>query len=358
MKKIFVLLFAVLITAGVKAEDLTYTLSPSTYVSSFTNTNGGGVNTFTDNNVEWTATLGELTGSAYIISKNGYLRVGKSTSQYYSSITFSTDYFKGYKVKSVVVNIKGNNQTIAMKVTSGTNEETTSGVIKNDKFYDLTVESEMTGSSLDIELSQSTSCTYMMITTITITYEESQGQTITISPSGYSSFGASVAYKVPDGLTAYTGTIGESSVSLTKIEDGIIPANTGVILQGTANTDYVLEETTTEKVVENNDLIAVTESAVQGDGSTIYALSYDAADDYKPFFGPVGAAYSVPVGKAYYVLAGNAKKMDIVFSDATGVTMTKSLNVKSSVPYNVAGQQVSSDYKGIIIMKGKKFVNK
>ncbi|MBR4848474.1 MAG: C10 family peptidase [Bacteroidaceae bacterium] len=62
---------------------------------------------------------------------------------------------------------------------------------------------------------------------------------VTISAAGYASFYAPVAVKIPTGVTAYyltSGGVNKTYVVMTEIEDGIIPANTGVIIGGESKT--------------------------------------------------------------------------------------------------------------------------
>ena len=62
---------------------------------------------------------------------------------------------------------------------------------------------------------------------------------VTISAAGYASFYAPVAVKIPTGVTAYYLTssgVNKTYVVMTEIENGIIPANTGVIIGGAKET--------------------------------------------------------------------------------------------------------------------------
>ena len=43
---------------------------------------------------------------------------------------------------------------------------------------------------------------------------------------------------------------------------------------------------------------------------------------------------------------------------ATAIMATKKANVEGGVIYNLAGQKVDASYKGIVIMNGKKFIQK
>ncbi len=68
---------------------------------------------------------------------------------------------------------------------------------------------------------------------------------VTIFAAGWATFYAPVAVKVADGVTAYSVKVKGDWADLAKIEDGVIPANTGVILQGDEDTyNFVVTNTT------------------------------------------------------------------------------------------------------------------
>ncbi len=55
----------------------------------------------------------------------------------------------------------------------------------------------------------------------------------------------------------------------------------------------------------------------------------------------------------------NFYSFEFISGGATGIkNVTSETSVKSDAIYNLAGQQVSKDYKGVVIQNGKKFLNK
>ena len=86
--------------------------------------------------------------------------------------------------------------------------------------------------------------------------------TVTIPASGVATFSASENVTVPAGLTAYTCTTYDSEPStmgVSAISNGVIPAETGVLLRGTAGETYTLTRTTDEaEAISDNALVAVT----------------------------------------------------------------------------------------------------
>lgn len=56
--------------------------------------------------------------------------------------------------------------------------------------------------------------------------------------------------------------------------------------------------------------------------------------------------------------ATTAAKINIEYSEATGITSIKTTTIENDVMYNLAGQKVGNDYRGIVIKNGHKFFNK
>lgn len=53
-----------------------------------------------------------------------------------------------------------------------------------------------------------------------------------------------------------------------------------------------------------------------------------------------------------------AAKINIEYSEVTGITSIKTTTIENDVMYNLAGQKVGNDYRGIVIKNGYKFFNK
>jgi hypothetical protein len=51
-------------------------------------------------------------------------------------------------------------------------------------------------------------------------------------------------------------------------------------------------------------------------------------------------------------------KVTLVKGGDTAVKTIKTVNAADGVIYNLAGQKVSADYKGVVIINGKKVLNK
>ena len=81
---------------------------------------------------------------------------------------------------------------------------------------------------------------YDLTDNLTITFPAAPvtGYTVTPNAAGYATFSADEATVIPDGATAYTGTISGEELVLNQITGGYVPANTGVIVAGVAGTPY------------------------------------------------------------------------------------------------------------------------
>ena len=68
----------------------------------------------------------------------------------------------------------------------------------------------------------------------------------------------------------------------------------------------------------------------------------------------------IPAKKGYIVLKGaSAAKYSICFGDeATGIHTIEAAPAANAAMYNLAGQRVDKAYKGIVIVNGKKYLNK
>ena len=181
---------------------------------------------------------------------------------------------------------------------------------------------------------------------------------VTIAAGGYSSFSATCDMAVPEDVEAWYATAcNSSSVSMTKIEDGKIPANTGVILKGTAGEKYTLTETVGATTIEGNLLVAIAEnqaaqSFTAGDGW--YYLSTEGC-----FKDLVNDSFVLKAGKAYlYYKASNAKELTLEFGEPTGINNVSNTNIEGAI-YNLNGIRVNSMVKGnVYIVNGKKYLNK
>lgn len=180
---------------------------------------------------------------------------------------------------------------------------------------------------------------------------------VTIGESGYASFSATSDVVAPEGVEAfYASEVTETSVKMTKIEGGKIPANTGVILKG-AKGDYTLTATTETLIQPAGNLLVAVTSAKKGltatEGSnTNYVLKNGQFVTWTE-----GVKTNVAAGKAYLSVPSSSAALSIDFGDATAIN-TVNANTFNGARVNLAGQVVGNGYKGIVIENGKKVLVK
>jgi len=159
------------------------------------------------------------------------------------------------------------------------------------------------------------------------------------------------------GLTAYTATVSDNTVTLTAVDD--VPANTGVVLKGDADTYSipVIASSSTDKGSLTGS--ATTDLAYKDfdPGYTYYILTKDGD---KAQFNPVSEG-TITAGKAYLKIAdgGSGAKLRVVFADDATAIKTIAVDAADNAAiYNLSGQRVNAAYKGIVIKNGKKYLNK
>lgn len=181
----------------------------------------------------------------------------------------------------------------------------------------------------------------------------------TITAAGYSTFSAAYAvdFSKAEGLAAYTAKVndGNQTITLTKIADGIVPANTGVVLKGAAG-EYTGTITTTDATVDN-DLIS-NNVEITSDG-TIYVLNK--VGENVGFY-PLAEGKTLAAGKAYLQLPSGAKGYSFVWNDGetTGIEENYEFGTMSSdaATFDLSGRKVVNPTKGLYIKNGKKFIVK
>lgn len=187
-------------------------------------------------------------------------------------------------------------------------------------------------------------------------YKKVTAETLTTSAKGYATYSADYAVNYSElGLTAYTLTVDETNKTVTaKAFTGVVPAGKAVLVKGATNTTYTLTPATTDgDATFATDLVT---GATTADG-TQYGFT---SKSVTPAFAQVVSGQDIPAKKGYIVLKGaSAAKYSICFDDeATGIHTIEAASAANAAMYNLAGQRVDKAYKGIVIVNGKKYLNK
>ena len=181
--------------------------------------------------------------------------------------------------------------------------------------------------------------------------EEVTSIPVEITAAGATTLFAPVALTIPADVIVYTATKSGEYLVLTAV-DTTIPANTGVIIMGDANT-YNFEVAEAVDAIEDNEL--------QGTVATITTTA-NAYTLQKPADDLVMKAYNgetLKGFKAYYTMdttAANALKLS--FGEATGIeTVVGAENGKLEI-YDMSGRRVEKMHKGLYIVNGQKVMVK
>lgn len=172
---------------------------------------------------------------------------------------------------------------------------------------------------------------------------------ISLNGSGYATLSSDLDVTI-SGATAYKASVAGSEITLTSIGTSI-PANEGVILYGGSNATVTVTSAPTVAAITGNDLLATSNTILPAEGYT-YVLN---GNEFKQF---TGSALSP--NKAYFHFGEQkANVMSLIFDDneSTGIQNVEQ-NAQNGVAYNLAGQRVAANAKGIVIVNGKKYINK
>ena len=172
----------------------------------------------------------------------------------------------------------------------------------------------------------------------------------TIGAAGYATFIAPYAldFSGVTGLKAYTASLTGTTVTLKQVDD--VPAGTGVVLEGAANTYSipVIGSSTTEK----GDLKGSNTDAKTADGNQ-YVLALQGSDVQ---FTLVNDGTEIAAGKAYLEKAAGVRSLSVVKAgEATAIKAIETEAAAGEV-YNLAGQRVAAPQKGLYIVGGKKII--
>lgn len=313
--------------------------------------------TLTQNGVTWKVTTnsGKIQNSYQTIYNGQQFGVKKTPWQG----TFSTSNIVGNITKVAVAANTGGAANLSVKVGNTdflSSEKSIVNVVKNSNGINTyTFEGNATG-EIVVSLNGTKAACYLG--SITVTYMEDDGktETLTTSAGGYATYSADYAVNYSElGLTAYTITIDEGNNSVTAKEFmGVVPAGKAVLVKGTPKTQYTLTPATTEG--DATFATALQTGATTADG-TQYGFTSKSGT---PAFAQVVSGQDIPAKKGYIVLKGaSAAKYSICFDDeATGIQTIEAASAANGAMYNLAGQRVDKAYKGIVIVNGKKYLNK
>lgn len=177
----------------------------------------------------------------------------------------------------------------------------------------------------------------------------------------FATFSSDKAVKFVD-ATVFTVDVENGTISLNEIASKQVPANTGVLLRSTKESD-VFTYIESAPAIEGTNLLKPA-SEKMTEGFKFYKLAYDNYTEKTGlgfYWGAEnGGAYTVKPGLAYLAVpeaqAANVKGFSFDGTQ-TGINGVEATTAKGAI-YNLNGQRVEKAQRGIYIQNGKKFIVK
>lgn len=206
------------------------------------------------------------------------------------------------------------------------------------------------------------------IKNLKIVAEGVKQESLTIPSSSFATYAAYYPVNYAElGLKAYAVKLNDAKdgVEFTEIP-GVVPAGVPVLLKGDANKKYALNKADGGSSVStdlkmSDGTATSTDASASTDAVTLYALS--TVDGVTAFY-PVKKNSKIPAKRCYLEVKSTSPKaafysLGTNFGETTGISSVENKVEKADAPvYNLAGQLVGKDYKGLVIKNGKKFVIK
>lgn len=191
----------------------------------------------------------------------------------------------------------------------------------------------------------------------------------TVVNNDYATLGCSVPLDItslPTGITAYT--LSTTGTTINKVQKTTtLLANKGVLLENTSGENKTLSipVAASGTADANNQLVAFTGSGnlTQPEGgNTYYYILTDMNNKVGFYKVNKQSGNAMGANTAYLVVDGSSLARDFFALDGetTGIAnVDVNDNFDANAPmYNLAGQRVSKNYKGVVIVNGKKMLNK
>lgn len=183
----------------------------------------------------------------------------------------------------------------------------------------------------------------------------------TVNGVSYSTLYMPFDVKLADGFTAYTATLNVNHFDLTSLGQNV-PAETAVVIEGGENATWAtFSKADGISEVEKGDL-----------KGTAVPMTWDPEHFWSLGDGGIGAAgfyawpsgTTLPAGRAYFDATSvsiTSAKGAAFGTETTG--LDKLLRDATVIPanaqrYNLAGQRVDKNYKGVVVVNGKKMLQK
>lgn len=172
---------------------------------------------------------------------------------------------------------------------------------------------------------------------------------VTLNSKGYATYSSTIDVEL-DNADAFGVKVEEDKTLTVGYMGQRIKASTGVLLKGEPGATVHFTATTAWDVDTPNDLKPV--AAAMTTPANCYVLN---GEQFHPYIGA-----QLVAGKAYLIVENaNGARLNMVFNnDATGIETVATAEQTDSQAYNMMGQHVNKGAKGIVIINGRKQINK
>ncbi|MDY4410820.1 MAG: hypothetical protein SPE56_08390 [Prevotella sp.] len=202
----------------------------------------------------------------------------------------------------------------------------------------------------------------------------------------YATFSSDKVTFFPNDVTVYGVVVENNQLTMTSGEEDLftsgtvtiddkevkgyyVPANTGVLINAidASATYYTVANKTVDAIDNRFNMLYPASKAMSelGDSYYFYKLAYD---DYSAKTGlgfywgaDNGAVFTAKTNGAYLAVpksSGSAKSGFRFDGTTTGVNTINAKTTTNDVIYNIQGQRVGANYKGLVIVNGKKMMRK
>ena len=208
---------------------------------------------------------------------------------------------------------------------------------------------------------------YLTSITITYPYVAPTGYTLEAADTDFYTLYYELPVNIPEKVKAYTGKLSGNNLILTEITDGFIAAESAVILKAEEAGSYTFTYNGSDEAFsakyEDNDLLGVPEDTqieelyAQGTVLTL-GRNEDGVLGFRIPYENYVSAHKAYIDYAPTMFASFVKIL--LPGEATGIEAIQSVKKQAAdgAMFNMMGQRVDANAKGLILMNGKKVIRK
>lgn len=339
----------------------------------------GSLNTITVNIKDyatahsWTTTNGD--GQYSTVDMGGGVTVALASTGNNGKVYTSKDGIVTWRAYDSSITITSSTNIFSVKISNKLDDNYSLKYLETTLANDVAC--EVSGKTVSLSVLAKTFITDMEIVTgSTTTYYYSHPvttATITINSACtdgegmyYATYSNDKAFVVSDEIEVSEISIVDGKLYVEAYKTGdVVPANTGVMVAALAGGSYTvdLSNEAGTSVLGSGNMLKASSVAMGGD-NLFYRLTMHKGTDLGFYWGAAdGAAFDIAPNKAYLAVPKTAGARIAGFNlfenegEATAIKGVKTVGMDAPV-FNLNGQRVNSNAKGLLIKNGKKFMNR